>query len=323
MIAVQICPNCKRENRADALNCTYCGALLVDKAVETARVADFAALVRRPEAITPLVELRPGVLALYVMGEKDPILLEGQPTTTLGRVVFGEPAPTIDLTDYHGRLLGVSRHHATIHQVENGFSIEDLGSSNGTWLNDKRVEANQLTPVHSGDLIRLGQLVLMAHFQETGAAPSDSAADDKRKTRIPTRPLDIGTDVRALSLTLTGRPGRLDIRPDMVVTTMSHTPDADSLPEDAPLLFQVPRFYTVYIPIKLWKKVESALNDPHDQLMIEGTCAYDTENARIAILATHATSKHLEAKRDSRIARLYKRQQKSSNPGRRRRGAGR
>jgi pSer/pThr/pTyr-binding forkhead associated (FHA) protein len=315
MIAVQICPNCKRENRSDAPSCVYCGSLLVDRANETARVADFAALARHPE-ITPLVELRPGVLALYVMGEKEPILLEGQQTVTLGRVVFGEPAPTVDLTDFHGRLLGVSRHHASIHKVENGLTLEDLGSSNGTWLNDKRVETNQLTPLHSGDLIRLGQLVLMAHFQEAASALNGSSPEEKRKT--PTRPLDIGTDIRALSLTFTGRPGRVDIRPDMVITTMSYTPDEDSLPEGSPLLFQVPRFYTVYIPIKQWKKVEVALNDPHDQLIVEGTCAYDSDNGRIAILATHTSSKHLEAKRDSRIARLYKRQQKSFNPSHRR-----
>jgi hypothetical protein len=126
------------------------------------------------------------------------------------------------------------------------------------------------------------------------------------------------TDIRALSLTLVGRPGRLDMRPDMVITTMSYRPDAESLPEGTPLLFQTPRFYTVYIPIKLWKKVEVALNNPHDQLIVEGTCAYDYDNARIAILATHVSSKHLEAKRDSRIARLYRRQQKSHEPGQRR-----
>ncbi|MEO8610773.1 MAG: FHA domain-containing protein [Chloroflexota bacterium] len=324
MIAVQICPNCKRENRTDASICVYCGTLLIDRAIETARVADFANLAKHPEVTAPLAELRPGVLALYVMGEKEPMLLEGEQTATLGRIVFGEPPPTVDLTDFHGRLLGVSRHHASIHKVNNGFALEDLGSSNGTWLNDRRLEANQLTPLHSGDLIRLGQLVLMSHFQETGVAAPGIArssngvgADDRRKT--PTRPLDIGTEIRALSITLTGRPGRLDIRPDMAITTMSYTPDADSLPDGSPLLFQTPRFYTVYIPIKQWKKVESALNDPHDQLIVEGTCAYDSENGRITILATHASSKHLEAKRDSRIARLYKRQQKSLNPSHKRR----
>lgn len=319
MIAVQICPNCKRENRADATVCTYCGTLLIDRAIETARVSDFASQVRRPDSSAPLVELRPGLLALYVMGEKEPILLEGQ-TATLGRIVFGEPAPTVDLTDHHGRLLGVSRQHAMIHPVDNGYSLEDLDSSNGTWLNDKRVEPHQLVPLHSGDLIRLGQLVLMAHFQEmpaSSAARTEGVAEEKRKT--PTRPLDMASDISTLSLTLIGRPGRLDIRPDLVITTMSYTPDSDTLPEGAPLLFSTPRFYTVYIPIKQWKKVESALNDPHDQLIVEGTCAYDYENARIAILATNTSSKHLEAKRDSRIARLYKRQQKSDTPTRRRR----
>jgi pSer/pThr/pTyr-binding forkhead associated (FHA) protein len=241
------------------------------------------------------------------MGEKGPILVEGQKTITLGRIVFGEPSPTVDLTDYHGRLLGVSRHHAAIHFLDNGFSIEDLESSNGTWLNDNHLSPHQLTPLHDGDLIRLGQLVLLAHFQETGAATlREGEAEEKRKT--PTRPLDAPADIRSLSLTLVGRPGRVEVRPDGVMTSLSYMPDRDALPEGAPTLFYTSRFYTVYIPTKLWKKVEAALNDPHDQLIVEGTCAYDTEIGRIAILATHVSTKHLEAVRARHLSRQNRRQ---------------
>lgn len=302
-IAIQICPNCKQENNNDAQKCVRCGTPLVDRAIETARVADFATAIRRPEPVAPL-DLHPGMLALYVMGEKEPILVENQPATTLGRVVFGEPAPAIDLTDFHGRLLGVSRHHAAIHHIEDVFKIEDLGSSNGTWVNDNRLTPNQLSPLHDGDLIRLGQLVLLAHFQEGTAL--ESAGEEPRKT--PTRPLDIGTDIRTLTITLVGRPSRVDIRPDGVMTTLLYAPEADRLPEDTPTLFKRPRVYSVYIPTRLWKKIESAFNDPHDQLIIDGTCAYDTEAGRIAILATAVSSKHLESKRAQVTARHNRRQ---------------
>lgn len=306
MITVQICPNCKQENKSDAEKCVHCGTSLVDRAVETMRVDDLISALKRPEAITP-PDLRPGVLALYVMGEKEPILVEDQPTVTLGRVVFGEPAPTVDLTDYHGRLLGVSRHHAAIHRFKDGFTVEDLGSSNGTWLNDNRVPPTELSPLHNGDLIRLGQLVLLAHFQEvTPRNANENHAGDRPRT--PTRPLEMGTDVHALSITLVGRPNRVDIRPDGVMTTMLYAPDDASLPEGSPTLFKMPRVYSVYIPVKLWKKIETAFNDPHDELIIDGTCAYDSESGRIAILATAVSSKHLEAKRTQIIARKNRRQ---------------
>jgi pSer/pThr/pTyr-binding forkhead associated (FHA) protein len=319
MITLQICPNCRFQNPSDAVRCSQCGTLLMDKGIETARLKDLASDFQSPEPSSG-IELRPGMLALYIMGEKNPILLDGQQTATLGRMVFGEPAPTVDLTDYHGRLLGVSRLHAAIHPGDNGFTLEDLGSSNGTWLNDNRVPANESVPLHSGDLIRLGQLVLLPHFQlaaaAPAAAPSEGVSEEKRRT--PTRPLDVGSDIRAMTITLVGRPNRVDILPDRVVTTMSYTPDSETLPDDTPLLFAVPRFYTVHIPIKLWKKVESSLDDPSDSLIVEGTCAYDTDAGRIAIFATTVSTRQQENRRATMISRIYKRLQPSPWPRRRR-----
>ncbi len=306
MITVQICPNCKQENRSDVQKCVYCGTSLTDRAVDTMRVEDIANAIKKPEAATT-GEIRPGVLALYVMGEKEPILVEDEPTVTLGRVVFGEPPPTVDLTDYHGRLLGVSRHHAAIHHFKDGFTLEDLSSSNGTWLNDNPVLPEQVAPLHNGDLIRLGQLVLSAHFQDATERSANEMTDEDRP-RTPTRPLEMGTDINAMSITLVGRPNRVDIRPDGVMTTMLYAPDAHSLPDGSPTLFRMPRAYSVYIPTKLWKKIETAFNDPHDELLIDGTCAYDSESGRIAILATAVSSKHLEAKRAQIIARKNRKQ---------------
>jgi diguanylate cyclase (GGDEF)-like protein len=49
---------------------------------------------------------------------------------------------------------GVSRHHARIERTgENAYSIEDLGSTNGTYLRNHRVEVASL---HAGDLLQLG-----------------------------------------------------------------------------------------------------------------------------------------------------------------------
>jgi serine/threonine protein kinase len=49
----------------------------------------------------------------------------------------------------------VSGHHARITITEGGFVLTDLGSSNGTWVNGKRIAEPQL--LHDGDIIRMGE----------------------------------------------------------------------------------------------------------------------------------------------------------------------
>jgi pSer/pThr/pTyr-binding forkhead associated (FHA) protein len=53
----------------------------------------------------------------------------------------------------------VSRRHAAIRADDAGAApaIEDLGSRNGTWVNDRRIDAP--TPLRDGDLVRLGNTV--------------------------------------------------------------------------------------------------------------------------------------------------------------------
>ncbi|HWQ31655.1 MAG TPA: FHA domain-containing protein [Blastocatellia bacterium] len=51
----------------------------------------------------------------------------------------------------------VSRTHATISRREDDYFVTDLGSSNGTYLNDQRIESAQLK---DGDRIRIGNYTL-------------------------------------------------------------------------------------------------------------------------------------------------------------------
>jgi pSer/pThr/pTyr-binding forkhead associated (FHA) protein len=53
----------------------------------------------------------------------------------------------------------VSRRHATVRTDERpgGAAIADLGSRNGTWVNDRRID--EPTPLHAGDVVRLGNTV--------------------------------------------------------------------------------------------------------------------------------------------------------------------
>lgn len=51
----------------------------------------------------------------------------------------------------------VSGVHAVLQHTESGWWIEDLGSTNGTWLNGKRINASILLP---DDVLRLGDSTL-------------------------------------------------------------------------------------------------------------------------------------------------------------------
>jgi hypothetical protein len=58
-----------------------------------------------------------------------------------------------------------SREHARIRFADGVFSIVDLGSSNGTLVNDRKLEGQ--TPLSDGDLIRIGDTVMQ--FSNAGA----------------------------------------------------------------------------------------------------------------------------------------------------------
>lgn len=69
----------------------------------------------------------------------------------------------------------ISRHHCAILRGEQGFSIRDLGSRNGTYVNDQKIEAETL--LADGDEVQVGQL----KFRVDGAADIDRSKQAKVK----------------------------------------------------------------------------------------------------------------------------------------------
>jgi pSer/pThr/pTyr-binding forkhead associated (FHA) protein len=52
----------------------------------------------------------------------------------------------------------VSQMHARLAERDGEWYVEDSGSTNGTFLNDRRVQ--QPVPVHAGDVVKVGKTVL-------------------------------------------------------------------------------------------------------------------------------------------------------------------
>lgn len=105
------------------------------------------------------------IVSFYLPGRSEPIIVNGAKTITIGR---RDPKrrinPTIDLTEDHGAKLGVSRMHAEMNFVNGKYYLKDTGSSNGTWVNDTKLQPYQPHPVLTGDQIRIGQVAIVLHL---------------------------------------------------------------------------------------------------------------------------------------------------------------
>jgi len=100
------------------------------------------------------------------------LILNPAPAVVLGRQVL--PAAEIvyvDLTPFGAYPLGVSRRHATFQYGANAeLDLLDLGSSNGTYLNGKRLNPHYPYLVSNRDMIHLGQMEMTALFYSKESA---------------------------------------------------------------------------------------------------------------------------------------------------------
>jgi pSer/pThr/pTyr-binding forkhead associated (FHA) protein len=144
------CPECGFQNLESANYCSRCGALLVtgdlDNPTETISLDELE------EEGAELEELGVEGPALVVRsgggraGEQFPL---ERTQTTIGRT----PDCDIFLDD-----VTVSRRHAIVARGAGGFTIEDLGSLNGTFLNRHRIEKADL---ENGDELQIGKYRLI------------------------------------------------------------------------------------------------------------------------------------------------------------------
>jgi FHA domain/zinc-ribbon domain len=142
------CPECGFQNPEAANYCSKCGALLVKDEGGAETTQSYT-----PEELEdedgPLEEIAADGPALVVRsggGRAGEHFIPQGERTTVGR----SPDCDIFLDD-----VTVSRKHAVLVQAEGTFSIEDLGSLNGTFVNRKRIESP--TKLQSGDEVQIGK----------------------------------------------------------------------------------------------------------------------------------------------------------------------
>ena len=110
--------------------------------------------------------------------------------------------------------------------------------------------------------------------------------------------------VSAMKVSLTGRPGRIERRHELVITTMTHSASPPDLPRGVPPLPEAPTPVTVYISARQWRRVEDALKLPQEALVVDGYCAWDGDTGCLALHATRVSTRSAEllanARRQSR-----------------------
>lgn len=185
------CERCKNENLDGAQYCDDCGAPLRPNAGSRAGIDSTGANLFKPEAdgqngsrspaAVPQPELAAGKAAAAVNlsssgGSSDKahakLVIERGKSVGKQFMLSGEESqigrwdadggvfPDVDL-DSDDPEAKVSRRHARITKVEGKYFVEDLGSTNGTFVNrGKRLSPGTRQPLNDGDEIIVGKTFL-------------------------------------------------------------------------------------------------------------------------------------------------------------------
>lgn len=146
------CPTCGHPYILNTIFCEQCGTALQP----LHQTEGFApAGTRAPTGPVPAV-----VLEILSGAHQFRLPADALPAV-IGRADAGQARrPAVDLAPYGGLERGVSRQHARLLWQEGRLMIEDLASTNGTWVNDTRLSPNVPHPLRDGDFLRLGSMRL-------------------------------------------------------------------------------------------------------------------------------------------------------------------
>jgi CheY-like chemotaxis protein len=107
----------------------------------------------------------PWVIEFRVVGTPDIIKMRVTDEMLIGRKDPSNGiAPEIDVLSHGGHNLGVSRRHALIRTVNNRVTLEDLGSANGSYINEHVLETGKEYRIRDRDIIRFGHMRLQVHY---------------------------------------------------------------------------------------------------------------------------------------------------------------
>ena len=170
-----ICPVCKTQNQLGANTCAHCGAGLGDPLLDShhsTKTTDMQALTpemvrewtlqAEKEAVVPDTGI-----AFYVDGHSSPAYIDPSGEFVIGRKAGTTSDLLLDLAPFGGYSLGLSRRHVVIRRNAGGYEVLDLGSVNGTWLEEQRLTPHQTYPLPSGSHLRMGRMRTLVLYRRS------------------------------------------------------------------------------------------------------------------------------------------------------------
>ena len=161
------CPSCEYENVPGEAFCQNCGYPLASSSDQSSAPGDIVPTSETGTLSTPSEpdqENAHHVSGRFIVEQTGRELPypPGNSQLVIGRADPEEGIfPDIDLTAFGGEQGGVSRQHARLSKIGDHLLIEDLNSTNLTFLNRLRLHPGEQHLVIDGDKIRLGGVVLI------------------------------------------------------------------------------------------------------------------------------------------------------------------
>ncbi|MBN1488267.1 MAG: FHA domain-containing protein [Anaerolineae bacterium] len=166
-----ICPSCGAENLPGTLFCVQCGTYLPSGGpLRTEPLPEQEETQGRRDGAEAGGTTNGKALSIEVeilnTGRK--VLLSAEWEILVGRLDAAHGIfPELDLTTDGGLEQGVSRRHSRIYTRDNVCFIEDLDSTNGTFLNGERLTPYLPYTFRDGDILMLGTMRLKINIHHS------------------------------------------------------------------------------------------------------------------------------------------------------------
>lgn len=174
------CPACKMKNEHGAIICAYCNTplgqndqktVMLQRSLEDTGVlpddleSAFKAPHYTPERFMDFEIPSKGMILIH-LETSQPLAVLDENAFILGRASdeIKTREPLVDLTNFGAHDYGISRVHALIRKTKKGYQITDLGSTNGTWIENQRLIPQAPTLLENGNRIRLGHLHILVFY---------------------------------------------------------------------------------------------------------------------------------------------------------------